>query len=299
MVVKKASKNSKPYVLALDCGTTGNRAIIFDRRQRIAATAYREFAQHYPRPGWVEHDADEIWKSVLAVMRTALKKVSVNKIRSIGITNQRETVVVWSRRTGRPAHRAIVWQCRRTADLCLKLKSRGLEKSIHRKTGLFLDPYFSATKIRWLMDHSSKIRNGLKNGELICGTIDTWVIWKLTGGQAFTTDPTNASRTLLYNIRKKQWDSSLCKLFQVPMRALCFLLQLQNAQVLWVLGRNPQNAPVVAKGDDKVPQLQAEVGDINSATDGMGPEVYERPGLEPAGRGLDEANLPFGKTAPQ
>lgn len=207
-------------VLALDCGTTGNRAVVFDRATRCVVSAYREFTQHYPRPGWVEHDAEEIWRSVRAVIARVFDRVSPSKIGALGIANQRETVVVWERATGRPAARAIVWQCRRTGELCAGLKKRGLEGPIHRRTGLFLDPYFSASKILWLSQNRPAIRKGLRDGTLLCGTIDAWIIWKLSGGASFSTDPTNASRTMLFNIRSGRWDPWLLRIFKVPRRSL-------------------------------------------------------------------------------
>ncbi len=215
--------SDRPYVLALDCGTTGNRAIVFDRHQRVLAQSYREFTQYYPRPGWVEHDPEEIWRSVCRVLKDVMTKVSVRKIRAMGITNQRETLVVWNRRTGRPLHRAIVWQCRRSSAICEDMKREGWEKDIHRKTGLFLDPYFSATKILWLSRRYPAILRGMRKGEVVCGTIDSWVLWKLSGG-SFSTDPTNASRTMLYNIRRGGWDKELLKLFHVPALALAELV---------------------------------------------------------------------------
>ncbi len=207
-------------ILALDLGTTGNRAIVFDRSQNIRSQVYEEFPQIYPKPGWVEHDAEAIWKSVRHILDRTFRKISADSIAALGITNQRETIVVWDRRTGRPIHNAIVWQCRRTAEVCEALKKRGLEKSVHRKTGLFLDPYFSATKLAWLLDHVKGARARAERGELLAGTIDTWIIWKLSGGRHHITDSSNASRTLLYDLRKKNWDAGLCRTFRVPMRML-------------------------------------------------------------------------------
>jgi glycerol kinase len=210
----------KDLILALDCGTTGNRAILFDVNQRIIASSYREFTQYYPKPGWVEHDAEEIWSSVKSVMRGALKKVSPRRVAALGLTNQRETFLFWNRKTGKPLHHAIVWQCRRSDAICEHLRKKGFEKKIHRDTGLFLDPYFSATKIRWAVEHHAALSRGLKTGRILFGTIDTWIIWKLTQGCSFSTDPTNASRTMLYHLRKGMWDKRLCRLFRIPLRAL-------------------------------------------------------------------------------
>ena len=213
---------TRDRVLAIDCGTTGNRAILFDRHQRVVDSAYREFTQHYPKAGWVEHDAEEIWRSVRAVVGVVLKRAGAEagRVAGIGITNQRETVVVWDRVTGRPLAPAIVWQCRRTSDLCAKLKADGWEAKAHGRTGLFLDPYFSGSKIRWLVENRPAVARALRAGTALIGTIDTWVIWKLTGGRSFVTDPTNASRTLLYDIRKGRWDAELMKLFRAPAAAL-------------------------------------------------------------------------------
>lgn len=215
---------TRDQILSIDCGTTGNRAILFDRRQRVVGSAYREFTQRYPKAGWVEHDAEEIWQSVRAVVRAVLKKTDPRRVAGIGITNQRETIVVWDRATGRPLAPAIVWQCRRTSDLCAKLKAAGWEKKVHARTGLFLDPYFSGSKIRWMIEHHPAIARALRGGSALVGTIDTWVIWKLTGGASFTTDPTNASRTLLYDIRQGRWDAELLELFRTPAGALAKVL---------------------------------------------------------------------------
>lgn len=210
------------YVLAIDQGTTSSRAIIFDRKMKVAATGQKEFPQHYPASGWVEHDPEDIWKSVVATVRAALRKAKLqaNDIAAIGITNQRETVVVWDKATGKPIHNAIVWQDRRTAALCQKLKKKGLEPKFSRKTGLLLDPYFSGTKIAWLLDNVKGARARARKGELLAGTIDTFLIWRLTGGKAHVTDATNASRTLIYNIARGEWDAELLKLLDIPATLL-------------------------------------------------------------------------------
>lgn len=207
---------TREYILALDLGTTGNRAIVFDREQNIVSQAYQEFPQIYPKPGWVEHDAELIWRSVRAILEKTFKKIPAQKIAAIGVTNQRETVVLWDKKTGKPAHHAIVWQDRRTADLCAALKKRGLEKAIRRSTGLFLDPYFSATKLAWLLENVQGVRARAGRGELLAGTIDSWIIWKLSGGRSHVTDPSNASRTMLFNIQSLRWDDKLCRVFGVP-----------------------------------------------------------------------------------
>ncbi len=208
----------KKFILSIDQGTTGSRAFIFDEAANVVARSYQEFKQYYPHPGWVEHDADEIWRSCVNVIRRAIRQahISPQQICAIGITNQRETTVLWDRKTSQPVGRAIVWQCRRTASLC---ESPALKKHallLRRKTGLVLDPYFCATKIKWLLDHGKGLRRRAKKGEICFGTIDSWLIWKLTNGQAHVTDMTNASRTLLYNIRTKKWDPQLLKIFGVP-----------------------------------------------------------------------------------
>lgn len=210
----------KPYILALDLGTTGNRALVFDRNQRIVFKAYEEFPQIYPKPGWVEHDPEKIWRSVQKILRLTFRKISPQKIQALGITNQRETVVVWNRRSGKPIYNAIVWQCRRTAEYCKYLKKSGLEKEIHHKTGLFIDAYFSASKIRWILDHVPGARAAAQKGELAVGTIDTWIIWKLTAGCAHLTDSSNASRTMLWNIHTRKWDEKLCGIFGIPSKIL-------------------------------------------------------------------------------
>lgn len=209
-------------ILALDQGTTGTRAILYDQNASSVASAYQEFTQYYPRPGWVEHDPLEIWQSTLNVIKQALQKskLSSSQIIAIGITNQRETTLLWDRKTGRPIHRALVWQDRRTAPLTEKFKKQGLEKKIHAKTGLVLDPYFSASKIHWMLEHIPGLRKKAQSGQILFGTMDTWLLWKLTGGRSHATDYTNASRTLLFNIKTKKWDEELLKYFSVPKTIL-------------------------------------------------------------------------------
>ncbi|HEX7956367.1 MAG TPA: glycerol kinase GlpK, partial [Pyrinomonadaceae bacterium] len=209
-------------VLAIDQGTTGTTALVFDRECRVRGRGYREFTQHFPRPGWVEHDAEEIWRVSLAAAADALSAAGAEArdLRAVGVTNQRETVVAWSRATSAPLARAIVWQDRRTAPLCDELKARGLEETIRAKTGLVLDPYFSGTKLSWLLEHAEGLRAGADAGRVAFGTIDSWLVWKLTGGAAHVTDPSNASRTLLFDIRRLAWDEGLLELFGVPRAAL-------------------------------------------------------------------------------
>lgn len=215
------SKQSK-YVLALDQGTTSSRAILFDHGGNIVATAQKEFRQHFPQPGWVEHDANEIWASQHDVMRAAIAKANVtpDQIDAIGITNQRETTVLWDRATGKPLHHAIVWQDRRTAQFCNELKSLGKATIAQEKTGLVLDAYFSGTKLKWLLDHIPGARAKAMKGELAFGTIDSWLIWNLTQGKVHATDPSNASRTLLFNIHTNAWDDELLQLFDIPREVL-------------------------------------------------------------------------------
>jgi glycerol kinase len=202
--------------LAIDQGTTSTRAILFDAEARVVSVAQREFAQHYPQPGWVEHDPEDIWRDTLDVLREALSPIDIDRVAAIGITNQRETVVVWDRSSGAPIHRAIVWQDRRTADQCALLKAENLEPLVQERTGLLLDPYFSATKIAWILDHVPGARSRAERGELACGTIDCFLLWRLTGGAVHATDATNASRTSLFDIHAQQWDEELCRLFRVP-----------------------------------------------------------------------------------
>ncbi len=207
------------YVLAIDQGTTGTTVLVFDHDVGIRGRAYSEFRQHYPRPGWVEHDAAEIWTVSLAVVAEALKAAGIraSDLRAIGITNQRETVVLWDRRTGEPVHRAVVWQDRRTAHYCDELRARdGLEERIRASTGLVIDPYFSGTKVKWLLDEVPGLRARAEKGELCFGTIDSWLVYKLTGGAAHVTDYSNASRTLLYDIHGLRWDESILELMDIP-----------------------------------------------------------------------------------
>ena len=210
------------YILALDQGTTSSRAILFGEDQTIAGVAQKEFTQLYPREGWVEHDPMEIWSSQYAVMMEVLAKTGVSpaEVAAIGITNQRETTVLWDRATGRPIHNAIVWQCRRTAPLVDRLLADGLGDHIRRTTGLVPDAYFSATKIRWLLDHVEGAQEKAERGEILFGTVDTWLLWKLTGGAVHVTDVTNASRTMLYDIRRLDWDDTLLKALSIPRAML-------------------------------------------------------------------------------
>lgn len=210
------------YLLAIDQGTTSSRAILFRPDTSIAAMAQQEFPQHFPASGWVEHEAEDLWQTTLATCREAIAKagVSAADIASIGITNQRETTVVWDRRTGSAIYRAIVWQDRRTAELCAKLRTEGHEPMVSERTGLILDPYFSGTKISWILDHVPGARARAERGELAFGTVDSWLLWKLTGGEVHATDATNAARTLLFNIRTGEWDEDMLALLRVPRSIL-------------------------------------------------------------------------------
>jgi glycerol kinase len=210
------------YVLAVDQGTTSSRAILFDGGLKVASAAQEEFPQHFPASGWVEHDPADLWATTAATARAAIERAGARAgdIAAIGITNQRETTVVWDRTTGEPVHRAIVWQDRRTSEVCQRLKAEGHEPMVTRATGLLLDPYFSGTKLAWILDNVEGARARAEQGELLFGTVDSFLIWKLTGGRVHATDATNAARTLLYNIREGRWDEDICRLLRVPMAML-------------------------------------------------------------------------------
>lgn len=210
------------YIMALDLGTTSCRCIIFDKNGRICSAAQKEFTQYFPQPGWVEHDAEEIWATQTGLMYEAMSKIdiTINEIAGIGITNQRETTVLWDKETGRPVHKAIVWQCRRTAGYCDELKNLGMAEFFRSKTGLVLDAYFSATKLRWLLDNATGARERAEKGELLFGTVDSWIIWKLTGGKVHVTDYSNASRTMLFNIHTLKWDEEILRVLKIPQQIL-------------------------------------------------------------------------------
>lgn len=210
------------FILALDQGTTSSRAILFDKQGNIRGTSQREFNQYFPQPGWVEHDANEIWGSVLAVMADLFGTTGIDpgQVAAIGITNQRETTVVWEKASGRPVYNAIVWQSRQTADICRELEQGGYEKIVRQKTGLLIDAYFSGTKVKWILDNVEGVKEKAESGELLFGTIDSWLIWKLSGGKAHVTDYTNASRTLMYNIHELRWDEELLDILDVPKSML-------------------------------------------------------------------------------
>ncbi|MGB6136965.1 MAG: glycerol kinase GlpK [Shewanella sp.] len=212
----------KKFIVALDQGTTSSRAIVFDHQVNIVAVAQREFTQHYPQAGWVEHDPMEIWSSQSSVLVEVLTRAGIGRqdVAAIGITNQRETTIVWSKRTGKPIYNAIVWQCRRSQSICQQLKAQGAEDMVRQKTGLVLDPYFSASKIKWILDNVDGARELAQAGDLLFGTVDTWLVWKLTQGEVHVTEPTNASRTMLFNIHTQKWDLELLELFDIPLAML-------------------------------------------------------------------------------
>ena len=220
------------YIVALDQGTTSSRAIVFDHEQRIVAVGQKEFQQFYPQPGWVEHDQMEIWTTQYGVLQEALAKADITMadVAAIGIANQRETTIVWEKETGRPIYNALVWQCRRTAALCDELKAEGWSDYIRETTGLVIDAYFSATKISWILDHVPGARERAQKGELLFGTVDSWLVWKLTGGAVHVTDYTNASRTMLYNIRELKWDDKLLERLQIPK---CMLPEVRNSSEIY------------------------------------------------------------------
>ena len=239
------------YILALDQGTTSSRAILFDEQQNIIGIAQKEFTQHYPREGWVEHDPMEIYSSQYAVMMEVIAKsgVEVSDIRGIGITNQRETTILWDAKTGRPVYNAIVWQCRRTADRIDALSKQGLDGYIRQTTGLIPDAYFSATKIAWILDRIPNGRERAKAGEILFGTVDSWLIWKLTGGKVHVTDYTNASRTMLYNIHTLDWDEKLLEVLDIPR---CMLPQVRNSsEVYGYTTIQGENIPIAGIAGDQ------------------------------------------------
>lgn len=223
---------SEKYVLALDQGTTSSRAILFKKDSSIVAVAQKEFTQIFPKPGWVEHNADEIWATQIGVVAEVIAKagISTSDIAAIGITNQRETTVVWDKNTGKPVYNAIVWQSRQTADICEEIKAKGLESMIRFKTGLVVDAYFSGTKVKWILDNVEGARAKAEAGDLLFGTIETWLIWKLTGGKVHVTDYSNASRTLMFNIRELKWDEEILKELNVPA---CMLPEVRQSSEIY------------------------------------------------------------------
>src|SRR5699024_1208428 len=220
--MKGAIRMDEKFILALDQGTTSSRAILFNHQGDIVETAQQEFEQFFPKPGWVEHNAEEIWTSMLSCIAGVLRKADIrpDQVAGIGITNQRETTVVWDKNTGKPVYKAIVWQSRQTDSICDALKEQGHEQLFKEKTGLLIDPYFSGTKVKWILDNVKGARKKAENGDLLFGTIDTWIVYKLSGGKAHVTDYSNASRTLMYNIYDLEWDEELLSILTVPQSML-------------------------------------------------------------------------------
>lgn len=260
----------KKYIIALDQGTTSSRAIIFDKNLNVISVAQREFTQIYPEPGWVEHNPMEIWSSQRSVLTEVLAKsgISSKDIAGIGITNQRETTIVWDKNTGEPVYNAIVWQCRRTADICEDLKNRGLEEYIKENTGLVLDAYFSGTKVKWILDNVKGAREKAEKGDLLFGTVDTWLVWKLTAGKVHVTDYTNASRTLLYNIKTLQWDDKILNELGIPKS---MLPQVKNSSEVYgetIMGSSGTPIPISGIAGDQQAALFGQAcfnsGDIKN-----------------------------------
>ena len=259
----RISDTTQKYIVALDQGTTSSRAIVFDHAQNIVAIGQKEFSQIYPEPGWVEHDPMEIWATQYGVLQEALIKAGITMadVAGIGITNQRETTIVWEKDTGKPIYNAIVWQCRRTADLCDTLKEEGWAEYIQSTTGLVIDAYFSATKISWILDHVPGARVRAEKGELLFGTVDSWLVWNLTGGKVHVTDYTNASRTMLYNIRELEWDDKLLQRLNIPK---AMLPEVRNSSEIY---------GYVGTGDVQVP-IAGIAGDQQAAL--FGQACFER-----------------------
>ena len=259
----KTSDTTQKYIVALDQGTTSSRAIVFDHAQNIVTIGQKEFSQIYPEPGWVEHDPMEIWATQYGVLQEALIKAGITMadVAGIGITNQRETTIVWEKDTGKPIYNAIVWQCRRTADLCDTLKEEGWAEYIQSTTGLVIDAYFSATKISWILDHVPGARVRAEKGELLFGTVDSWLVWNLTGGKVHVTDYTNASRTMLYNIRELEWDDKLLQRLNIPK---AMLPEVRNSSEIY---------GYVSTGDVQVP-IAGIAGDQQAAL--FGQACFER-----------------------
>ncbi len=220
------------YIMALDQGTTSSRCILFDKKGNMCSVAQKEYKQYYPKPGWVEHDPKEIWSSQISVATEAMSKISVDAedIHAIGITNQRETTIVWDKKTGEPVYPAIVWQCRRTANMIEKMEKDGMSELVRKKTGLIPDAYFSGTKLKWILDHVEGARERAKNGELLFGTVDTWLIWKLTKGKVHVTDYTNASRTMLFDIHERKWDKKILEYLDIPE---CMLPEVKPSSCIY------------------------------------------------------------------
>lgn len=262
----------RKYILALDQGTTSSRAVLFDQKGAIKGIAAREFAQHYPKSGWVEHDPMDIWSSQSAVAAEVLSQANLSSraVEAVGITNQRETTVVWDKRTGKPVYPAIVWQDRRTAPLCERLRKDGVEPMLRRKTGLRADPYFSATKVKWILDNVRGARRNAEAGHLLFGTIDSWLAWHLTGGKAHITDVTNAARTLLFDIHKQRWDPDLLELFSIPPQMLPEVKSCSGAFGNVDSDRCPAGAPITGIAGDQ----QAALFGQGCFSSGMAKNTY-------------------------
>lgn len=275
------------YLMALDQGTTSSRCILFDRHGNICSQVHREFRQFYPHDGWVEQDPTEIWASQMGVAVEAMLKLGVDasEIAAIGITNQRETVIVWEKETGKPIYPAIVWQCRRTADFCSSIKADGIEPEIHARTGLLADPYFSATKLMWILDHVPGARERAERGELLFGTVDCWLIWNLTGGAVHATDPSNAARTLLFNIHTMAWDEELLRLFRIPSAILPKVFPSSGLFGMTNPGLFGREIPIAGVAGDQQSALFGqccfEAGDVKN-TYGTGGFLLMNTGDQPA-----------------
>lgn len=282
------------YIMSIDQGTTSSRAIIFDKAGKEVASSQKEFKQYFPKSGWVEHDANEIWNSVQSVIAGALIEGSLkpDQIEGIGITNQRETTVVWDKETGLPIYPAIVWQSKQTSKIADELKDEGHQEMIQKKTGLLIDSYFSATKVKWILDHVDGSRERAKNGELLFGTIDTWLVWKLTGGKVHVTDYTNAGRTMLYNIYKLEWDEEILQLLDIPK---VMLPEVKSNSEIYGYTEDyhfyGNNVPIAGMAGDQqaalVGQLAFEKGMVKN-TYGTGAFIVMNAGEEPilSGNGL-------------
>jgi glycerol kinase len=260
------------YILALDQGTTSSRAIIYDKAGQVVTVAQKEFRQIYPKPGWVEHDPMDIWSSQNATAAEAMAKAGLSgeTIAGVGVTNQRETAIVWDRETGKPVYNAIVWQDRRTADFCARLRKEGLEETVAEKTGLRLDPYFAGTKIHWILNHVPGARERAEAGKLVCGTVDSWLLWQLTGGKVFITDVTNACRTLLYNLKRADWDDDLLQLFGIPRSMLPEVRSCSEVYGEVHSRLNPGGAPIAGIAGDQ----QAALFGQACFTPGMAKNTY-------------------------
>lgn len=251
------------YIMALDQGTTSSRCILFDKKGNMCSVAQKEYRQYYPKPGWVEHDPKEIWSSQISVATEAMSKIGVDAedIHAIGITNQRETTIVWDKKTGEPVYPAIVWQCRRTADMIEKMEKDGMSELVRKKTGLIPDAYFSGTKLKWILDQVPGVRERAEQGELLFGTVETWLIWKMTKGKVFVTDYSNASRTMLFNINTLEWDEEILKELNIPK---CMLPDVKPSSCVYGMA-DPQflggEIPIAgAAGDQQAALFGQKIG---------------------------------------